>query len=50
MFTECGNGFQYLEPSTKRKTQLTEMILREVRQDALVEEEARNQRGASVSR
>jgi hypothetical protein len=36
MFTECGNGLQYLEPSTKRKTQLTEMIFREVGQDALV--------------
>ena len=36
MFTECGNGLQYLEPRTKWKTQLTEMIFREVGQDALV--------------
>ena len=36
MFTECGNRLQYLEPSTKWKTQLTEMIFREVGQDALV--------------
>ena len=36
MFTKCGNGLQYLEPSTKWKTQLTEMIFREVGQDALV--------------
>jgi hypothetical protein len=33
MVTECG---QYLELSTKWKTQLTEMIFREVGQDALV--------------
>src|SRR5215471_13541994 len=36
MFTECGNGLQYLEPSTKWKTQLTEMIFREVGKDVLV--------------
>jgi hypothetical protein len=36
MFTECGNGLQYLEPRAKWKTQLTEMIFREVGQDALV--------------
>ena len=36
MFAECGNSLQYLEPSTKWKTQLTEMIFREVGQDALV--------------
>jgi hypothetical protein len=36
MFTECGNGLQHLEPSTKWKTQLTQMIFREVGQDALV--------------
>jgi hypothetical protein len=36
MFTECSNGLQYLEPSTKWKTQLTEMIFREVGQYALV--------------
>ena len=34
---ERSNGFQELEPSTKRKTNLTEMILRQIGQDGVVD-------------